>query len=183
MNLQRSKGTYVTERGTHDDGPVSMLFVVIVNLADGLNARVFLVLVSRSGLVLLIPIQNTADKGGDESDASLGTSNGLSETEQKGEVTVDLVVTLEFTSGLDTLPAGSDLDENAFLGDPNRLVELDQVLGLTLHVKNPSKREIGARVRTLALVASLSNESLASTSVETRPGTIAKISFPNSTSY
>ena len=38
-------------------------------------------------------------------------------------------------------------------------------------------------MRTLALVDSLLNESLASTSVETRPGTIAKISFPNSTSY
>ena len=38
-------------------------------------------------------------------------------------------------------------------------------------------------MRTFALVASLLNESLASTSVETRPGTIFKISFPNSTSY
>ena len=107
-----------------------MLLVVIVNLTDGLNTRVFLVLVSRSGLVLLVPIQNTTNEGRDESDASLGTSNSLSETEQKGEVTVDLIVTLEFTSSLDTLPAGSDLDENALLGDPNRLVELDQVLGL-----------------------------------------------------
>jgi hypothetical protein len=36
---------------------------------------------------------------------------------------------------------------------------------------------------TFALVASLSNERRASTSVETRPGIIASISFPNSTSY
>ena len=94
MGRQRSEGTYVTERGTHDDGPVPMLLVVIVNLADGLNTRVFFVLVSGSGLVLLVPIQNTTNKRRDESDASLGTSNSLSETEQEGEVTVDLVVTL-----------------------------------------------------------------------------------------
>ena len=163
-----------------------MLLVVVVDLADGLDTRVLLVLVSGSGLVLLVPIQNTADEGRDESDTSLGTSNSLAETEQEGEIAVDLVITLEFTGSLDTLPAGSDLDQNAFLGDPNRLVELDQVLGLyrgTPHIKTSSKREIGVNRRTFALVASLSNESLASTSVETRPGTIAKISFPNSTSY
>lgn len=143
MDRRLSKGTHVTERGTHDDGPVPVLLVVIVNLADGLNTRVFLVLVSRSGLVLLVPIQNTTNEGRDESDASLGTSNSLSETEQEGEITVDLVVTLEFTSSLDTLPARSDLDENTFLGDPDGLVELDQVFGLyqcTLHIKNPSGR-------------------------------------------
>jgi len=130
VNRQGSTGTYVTERGTHDDGPVSVLLVVVVDLADGLNTRVLLVLVSRSGLVLLIPVQNAANEGRDESDTSLGTSNSLAEAEQEGEVAVDLVVTLEFTGSLDTLPAGSDLDEDAFLGDPNRFVELDQVFGL-----------------------------------------------------
>jgi len=124
-----------------------MLLVVVVNLGDGLNTRVLLVLVSRSGLVLLVPVQNTPDEGRDEGGASLGASNGLTETEQESEVAVDLVITLEFTGGLDTLPAGSDLDENTFLGDPDGLVELDQVPGLhqgTSLVKRLLEREIGA---------------------------------------
>jgi len=143
---QRSTGTYVTERGTHDDGPVSVLLVIVVDLADGLDTRVILVLVSRSGLVLLVPIQNTADEGRDEGNASLSASNSLAETEQEGEVAVDLIITLKFTSSLDTLPGGGDLDENAFLGDADRIIEPDQVLGLhrgTFHVKSWPEREIG----------------------------------------
>ena len=142
MNRQRSTGTHVTERGTHDDGLVSVLLVVVVDLADRLNTRILLILVGGSGLVFLVPVQNTANEGRDESDTSLGTSNSLAETEQESEIAVDPIVTLEFTGSLDTLPGGSDLDENAFLGDPNRLVELDQVLGLyrgTFHVKNTSE--------------------------------------------
>ena len=142
MNRQRSTGTHVTERGTHDDGLVSVLLVVVVDLADRLNTRILLILVGGSGLVFLVPVQNTANEGRDESDTSLGTSNSLAETEQESEVAVDPVVTLEFTGSLDTFPRGSDLDENAFLGDTDRLVELDQVLGLyrgTFHVKNTSE--------------------------------------------
>ena len=143
---ERLTGTYVTERGTHDDSPIPVLLVVVEDLAHGLNTRIVFVLVGGSGLVLLVPIQNTADEGRDEGNASLGASNSLAKTEQESEIAVDLIVTLEFTSGLDTLPAGSDLDENAFLGDANRLVELDQVLGLyrgTFYVKSLSGREIG----------------------------------------
>lgn len=133
-----STGTHVTERGSHDDGPVSVLLVVVVNLADGLNTRVLFILVSGSGLVLLVPVQNTANEGRDEGDIGLSTSDSLAETEQKSEVAVNLFFALEFTGSLDTLPAGSDLDENAFLGDANGLVELDQVPGLcrrTFHVE------------------------------------------------
>ena len=134
-----STDTYVTERSTHDDGPVSVLLVIVEDLADGLNTRVILVLVSGSGLVLLVPVQNTPDEGRDEGDTGLSTSNSLAETEQESEVAVDLFVAFEFTSSLDTLPAGSDLDEDAFLGDANGLVKLDQVPGLcrgTFHVEN-----------------------------------------------
>ena len=124
-NRRGPTDTYVTERGTHDDGPVSVLLVVVEDLADGLNARVLLVLVSGSGLVLLVPVQNTTDEGRDKGDISLGTSNSLAKTEQESEVTVDLVVALEFTSGLNTLPGGSNLDENAFLRYADGVVELD----------------------------------------------------------
>ena len=130
MDRRGSTGTYVTERGTHNDGLVSVLLVVVVDRADRLNTRVLLVLVSGSGLVLLVPVQDAADEGRDESNTSLGTSNSLAETEQEGEVAVDLVVTLEFTGSLDTLPGGGDLDQDAFLGDSDGLVELDQLFGL-----------------------------------------------------
>jgi hypothetical protein len=141
-----STETYVAERSTHDDGFVSVLLVVVVDGADGLDARVLLVLVSGSGLVLLVPVQNTTNEGRDESDTSLGASHSLAETEQESKVAVDLVVALEFTSGLDTLPGGSNLDENAILGDADGLVELDQVPGLyrgTSRVKSAPEREIG----------------------------------------
>jgi hypothetical protein len=130
MNLPSSMGSYITERSTHNDGSVFMLFVVVVDLANGLNAGVIFVLVSGSGLVLLVPIQNTANEGRNEGDTSFGTSHSLTETEQKSKVAMDLFITLEFTGSLDTLPGRRDLNENAFLGDTNGFVKLDQVSGL-----------------------------------------------------
>lgn len=147
ISHKTSTDPYVTERSTHDDSPVSVLLVVIEDLADGLNTRILLVLVSGSGLVLLVPVQNTADEGRDEGDTGLSTSHSLAKAEQESEIAVDLVVAFEFTASLDTLPGGSDLDENAFLADADGLVELDQVSGLcrgTCHVGNLSEREIGA---------------------------------------
>jgi hypothetical protein len=107
-----------------------VLFVVVEDLADGLDTRVVLVLVSRSRLVLLVPVQNTADEGRDEGHICLSARNSLAEAEQESEVTMDLVVTFEFTGSLNTLPGRSDFDENAFLGYTDGLVKLDQVLGL-----------------------------------------------------
>jgi hypothetical protein len=106
------------------------LLVVVEDLADRLNTRVILVLVSRSGLVLLVPVQNTADEGRDEGYICLSASNSLAKAEQESEVTVDLVVTFEFTGSLDTFPGRSDFDENTFLGYTDGLVKLDKVLGL-----------------------------------------------------
>ena len=60
---------------------------------------------------------------------------------------MDLFVTLKFTGSLDTLPGGSNLDENAFLGDADGLVKLDQVLGLhkrMFRVTRLFEQEIGA---------------------------------------
>lgn len=130
--LQTPAGSYVAERSTHNDGLVSVLLVVVVDLGDGLDARVFLVLIFafRLGLVLLVPVQDAAHEWRNKSDASLSASNGLAEAEQEGEVAVDPVVTLKFTGGLDSFPGRGDFDENAFLLDADRLVKLDQVLGL-----------------------------------------------------
>ena len=45
---------------------------------------------------------------------------------------MDAVLGLELLRGLDTLPSRGDLDQNALLLDTDRLVELDEVLGLRL---------------------------------------------------
>lgn len=79
-----------------------------------------------------VGVTYTADERRDEGDLRLGTSNSLAETEEKGEVAVDVVLRLEFPRRLDTLPGRRDLDQDALTLDANRLVEGDEVLGLRL---------------------------------------------------
>lgn len=50
--------TYVAERSTHDDGLVAVLLVVVEDLLDGLDTRVLVANVCRSGLVLLVPVKD-----------------------------------------------------------------------------------------------------------------------------
>ena len=109
-----------------------MLLVVVEDLADRLNTRVVFILVGRSGLVLLVPIQNTADEGRDQSDTSLCASNGLAEAEEEGQVAMNAVIALQLAGGLDTLPGGGDLDEDTVLLDTDGLVESNELLGLRL---------------------------------------------------
>ncbi len=68
----------------------------------------------------------------DQGDTSLGTGNSLAETKQKRKVTVDAVITLKLPCCLDTFPCGGDLDEDTILGNANRLVESNELLGLRL---------------------------------------------------
>lgn len=119
--------TDVAERGTHDDGLVAKLLVVVEDGLDGRHTRVGLlgVLLLGSGLV---PVEDTADKGGDEEGVGLGGGDGLGEREHESQVAVDLVVALENLGGLDTLPGGGNLDQDAVLGDALLLVELLAVL-------------------------------------------------------
>jgi hypothetical protein len=48
----------------------------------------------------------------------------LWEREHEGQVAVDAVLLLEDLGGLDSLPGGGDLDQDALLGDTDGLVEL-----------------------------------------------------------
>ena len=50
--------THVTEGRAHDDGLVAVRLVVVEDLLDGLDTGVLLVFVGRSGLVLLVPVQD-----------------------------------------------------------------------------------------------------------------------------
>lgn len=118
--------TDVTEGGTHDNGLVAKLLVVVEDALDRLDTRVLLlgVVALVSGLV---PVKDTADEGRDEEGTSLSSGNGLDKGEHESQVAVDAVLGLQDVSGLDTLPGGGDLDEDAVLGDAGLFVELFEV--------------------------------------------------------
>lgn len=121
----------VAEGGAHDNGLVVVLLVVVVDVDDGLDTGVV------GGVVLLlgvglVPVEDTADEGRDEVGTGLGGGNGLGKGEHEGQVAVDAVLALELVGGLDTLPGGSELDENALLVNAGLLVELVTLLALTL---------------------------------------------------
>ena len=95
------------------------------------------------------------------------------------------ILLLKFTGGLDAFPCRSDFDENTFLVNDNGFVESNELLGLTEATAASaliSKDSNSNDEHTFFLVPSLSKDRRASTSVETRPGMILRISFPNSTS-
>ena len=120
--------TDTAERGPHDDGLVAELLVVVEDGLDGLDTWVLLlgVLLLGGGLV---PVENAADEWGDEEGVGLGGGDGLDEGEHEGQVAVDAVLLLEDAGGLDTLPGGGDLNENALLWNTEGLVELENELG------------------------------------------------------
>jgi hypothetical protein len=81
---------------------------------------------------------------------------------------------LELASGLDTLPGGCDL---LYAGG-------DASVSFLFRPRTQSPTLSYSAINSLAffLVASVSNDKAASTSVETRPGMMARICLPNSTS-
>jgi hypothetical protein len=112
-----------SERGSHDNGLVAVLLVVVEDGLDGRDTGVLLlgVLLLGAGLE---PVKNAADEGGDEEGTGLGGSDSLGEREHEGQVAVDAVVTLEDLGGLDAFPGGGNLDEDTLLGDTLLLVKL-----------------------------------------------------------
>lgn len=123
---------YVSERCPHDDSFIAMLLVIVVNFLNGLDTWIVVALVGFSRQVFLVPVQDATDKGGDKSDTGLGTSDGLSETEEQGEVAVDTFVAFELFGGLDAFPGGGYFDEYAIFFDADRVVEGDKLFGLGL---------------------------------------------------
>ena len=113
----------VTEGSTHDDGLVAVLLVVVEDALHRLDTGVLLG--SEVALVGgLVPVKDTTNEGRDEESTGLGGGDGLDAGEHEGQVGVDAVVSLEDLGGLDTLPGGGNLDQDALLGDTNLLVEL-----------------------------------------------------------
>lgn len=115
--------TNVTERGTHDNGVVAKLLVVVEDGLDGLDTRVLLL-----GVLLLVvglvPVKDTTDEGGDEESTGLGGGDGLDEREHESEVAVNAVLGLEDVGSLDSLVGGGNLDQDARLVNALGLVHL-----------------------------------------------------------
>lgn len=120
----------VSERSTHDDGLVSVLLVVVEDVLDRLDSRVLLASVIGVRVLLLVPVEDSTDEGRDQGGTSLGTGDGLTETEEQGQVAVNVLVGLQVSGGLDTFPGGSDLDQDSLSLNTDGFVEGDQLLGL-----------------------------------------------------
>jgi hypothetical protein len=117
--------TNVSERSAHDNGLVAELLVVVVNLNNGLDTGVLLLLV----LLLvgsLVPVKDTANEGRDEESTGLSGSDGLDRREHQGQVGVDVVLGLQDVGSLDTLVGRGNLDENTVLLDTGLLVKLSR---------------------------------------------------------
>lgn len=102
-----------------------MSLVVVEDVLDALDTRVL----GGSEVLLhggLVPVEDTANEGRDQIGTGLGGGDGLDEGEHEGEVAVDAVLRLQLAGGLDALPGGGDLDENAVLGDAHLLVQLSK---------------------------------------------------------
>jgi hypothetical protein len=113
----------VPERRAHHNGVVAMSLVVVEDALHALDTGVLSggkVLLQRS----LVPVQDAADKGGDQERASLSGGDGLDDGEHQGEVAVDAMLGLEFAGGLDTFPGRGDFDEDAVLADALLFIEL-----------------------------------------------------------
>jgi hypothetical protein len=76
----------------------------------------------------LIPVHNASYKGADESGTSLGTRNGLGDTENKRQVASDSFL-FQHLSRADTLPRRGHLDEDAALVHAHFLVHVNEPAG------------------------------------------------------
>mmetsp|Transcript_3423 Transcript_3423/g.5669 ORF Transcript_3423/g.5669 Transcript_3423/m.5669 type:complete len:205 (+) Transcript_3423:264-878(+) len=138
----------VAEGCAHDDGVVSVLLVVVVDGRYRLNTRIFFWLESIDTLILLVPIHDTTDKRRNERAVSFGTSNRLSDAENKRQVACDTLF-LKNSSSLDSLPSGSDFDKDAALVDALLLVEANQLACLdksSFRVERQASIDLGGDV-------------------------------------
>ena len=119
----------VTEGSAHDDCIVPELLVIVVNLRDGNNTRIFRRRKSSHTLFLFVEIHNTSDKGADERDTRFRTRNRLGDAKNERQIARNAFLFQHF-GGTDTFPRGRDLDENSFLGNSHFLVHANDSAGL-----------------------------------------------------
>lgn len=121
---QLSDLTNTSERSTHNDSLIAVFLVVVEDRLYGGNSGIVLLSV---GLIVLglEPVHDSANEGGYEEGTALSGSDGLDLGKHEGKIAVDCMVTLKDAGGLDTLPCGGNLDEDAGLVDSEGFVELN----------------------------------------------------------
>mmetsp|Transcript_7486 Transcript_7486/g.16559 ORF Transcript_7486/g.16559 Transcript_7486/m.16559 type:complete len:275 (+) Transcript_7486:117-941(+) len=119
----------ITERGSHDNGVVSVLFVVVVDLSDTNDAGVLLGLESVNALGLFVIIKDASDKGADQGNSAISTGNSLGKTKNQSEVAGNAFLFQHF-GGFDAFPCGSNLDQNGRLVHANFLVQFNDFASL-----------------------------------------------------
>ncbi len=120
--------TNVAKRGPHHGGLDTVRPVVGVDLADRLHTRISVGCV-RAATRLDVPIEDASDKRGNEKDAGVGTSRRLAKRKHQSQIAVD-ALSLKHLGGLDTLPGGSDLDQDMLASDATRGIGGDDRAGL-----------------------------------------------------
>lgn len=173
--------TDVAERSAHDDGLVAVFFVVVEDALHALDAGV---LVGREVLLHrgLVPVEDAADERRNEEGSRLGARDRLHQRKHQRQVAVDAMLRLQDVCGLDAFPGRGDLDEDAVFVDADGFVELGGgkilVGGI---IGNIGRLLTSIMCRAFSTESLVSKENLASTSVDTFPGMIFRISLPNST--
>lgn len=116
----------VSETCSHDDGLVTIFLVVV---EDGLHAAHTWIFLGRVVFLHggLIPVENSANERRDEVGTSFCGRDGLRERKHEGQVTVDSMLALQGLCRLDAFPCRGELDQDSFLLDANRFIELGPV--------------------------------------------------------
>lgn len=182
------KHTDVSEGSTHHNCLIVELFVIIVDLCDRYNARILMWSISFFVRVGNMPIQNATNKWWNQSSTGFSTSNSLRKWEKESQIAVntmllfqDSVIRRKKESMFSQISLGCwrSIKLSYFAAWMPSQVEPNLIKIRLRSTPNSSYNEISfSAFSTLAFV---SNDKRASTSVDTRPGMIFKISTPNKT--
>jgi len=114
----------------HDNGLVAEFLEVVVDVCDADNTRILFVWEILSGVFGFVVIEDSSHERRNQVHTSFSTSDSLSEGEDQCQIAVDFIF-FKCLSSFDTLPSGSDFDQNSILRNTRFLVELHDSLGLS----------------------------------------------------
>ena len=119
----------VAETRPHHLGFVAVGLEVVEDLAHGKHAGIFWAWITRSAGTFLEPVQNSPHEGGNQGDPCFRTGHRLGKAKEQGEVAMDALA-LQFFSGLDAFPGGSDFDQHPIGANPGHPIQTNQLAGL-----------------------------------------------------
>ena len=118
----------VPERSPHDDGLDVVGAVVVENVGHEYYSRVFeRILVSLSEL-LLVPVQDSSDEGGNQEKFAVCASDCLDKMENQGHVDFDVAFGQDLGC-FDSFPGCGNFNQNSVRADPRLLVKGDDSSG------------------------------------------------------